>query len=342
MRMTVFGHILVLTSSTLDAETLVIPPTMVSAVEVIVDDSLPKEVFHIRIHSNVDIYFRSKTPGQCEGWIQFFLNTARESTRLLKVHSQFRDNLLAAERIRSSSPVPLKDNSDDTNLSLLTHRAYHPATRKPANAWGGQSDAAVSRSEDIQLQFGDEANTQSQRPAENEDLYDDVLAQEESDRAYAEITARFSTNAKISSSQAEAEQESEDESGYIEIGPQTDDLLDAFSVSAEPSESVSASPAPADDPWTPRDTSPAGIQPYSTNTTVTPIGKSKLTSFQGIIAPPPVNARVSMNPRPETKFAVDFDSIQAQKALGGVPARRIPVQPLVQSPSSFGRMDSNA
>ena len=58
MRLSVFGRVVVLTASTLDAETLVLPPTSLASVTAHSDPKLPEDVFQINIRGEVDFHIR--------------------------------------------------------------------------------------------------------------------------------------------------------------------------------------------------------------------------------------------------------------------------------------------
>jgi hypothetical protein len=58
MRLSVFGKLVILSASTLDAETLVILPMTLAAVAASHDSKLPDDVFQLRLLSQYDVQLR--------------------------------------------------------------------------------------------------------------------------------------------------------------------------------------------------------------------------------------------------------------------------------------------
>jgi hypothetical protein len=123
MRLSVFGRVVILTASTLDAETLVLPPTSLASITASSDPKQPEDVFQVSIRGEVEFHIRyvlditfcqwyqltesdsCKHAAQADQWIKFFNSNGDDASHLLEVHRGFRDNLALAERSRASTPV---------------------------------------------------------------------------------------------------------------------------------------------------------------------------------------------------------------------------------------------
>ncbi|EDQ91803.1 uncharacterized protein MONBRDRAFT_5836 [Monosiga brevicollis MX1] len=316
MRLSIFGHVVILTASTLEAEKLLLPPVDLSCVSASAVRDGDGCVFALALAGKYDIELRCKTALLCDQWLSFFRDPAAHVAELQHMHKTFRTNLELAERTRASTPVntPYQESA---NLSLLTHRQFHPATRKPNQAWGGCGGDEGDTVDDT-------ARNKVSKPAA-EALDDGYMPVGEalgdgSDRGSDRDSVSDVTEALDSMVNPVAGAPNLDGSGCIDVhGAET--ASPSFEAQAQQVAGTATGSLSdlADDPFKPRE--------LASDTTGAP-----RTSHPLGLTPPPVNTRPRMNAPIE--FKADFESADAQKALGGRVVRRIPVKPLKRGSST--------
>eukprot|EP00730_Choanoeca_flexa_P017090 TRINITY_DN8185_c0_g1_i1.p1 TRINITY_DN8185_c0_g1~~TRINITY_DN8185_c0_g1_i1.p1 ORF type:complete len:546 (+),score=148.27 TRINITY_DN8185_c0_g1_i1:204-1640(+) len=309
MRLSVFGELVVLTASTLDAESLVIPPTALVNMTARSDPKLPADVFELSIRGGeVEFQLRCKHGNQADQWIKFFNSNGQEAQRLLSMHANFRSDLAVAERSRANTPVKALYD-EDTNLSLLTHRAHHPTTRPSQAAWGSDANRALSPMANVQRPVP----TPAAKPVDNED-------DDETD-AYLEITGDTAAAA------AAAIKPNPSTSSWVSF----EDGAPSSRLMSESQDADLVSAMKATDPF-------AAADPFANEEELSAPPSPKV----GGLLPPPVNSRPKQNAPPSSDFKPDFDSPTAQKALTGAAVRRIPVKPLKTTESMADVFSSSA
>jgi hypothetical protein len=149
LRLTIIGKVIMLTVSTLEAETLAAPPTLVAEASASVPRGAASTVFSLVLRPGLEAKLSCKTENQRDQWLRFFDNSEAEMARLLRDCQDFRRELTAQTGAVDNTSYEVSAamaaaGSAAGDLCLLAHKQLQrAAASSPATAaWGAPDDPA--------------------------------------------------------------------------------------------------------------------------------------------------------------------------------------------------------